>query len=294
MPLAHLDTCRSHPEPRCFPRRTNVTTATQAWFYHQGPGIDETLAKEYVSGGTGTFYAHADGLGSHVKSTDSTGSVVFSRRYDAFGNIQVGGSQGEYAFTGREWDPETSLYYYRARYYSPQGGRFISEDPIHFRGGNNFYAYVANNPVNRRDPTGHVAWGGGGGLAGAFVALPPGWGVIGDVNCYVVGDNRGNTGLLCCAAAGLAAGAFVGAGPQAGGIICPNCNTICDMESPSFQVMAGAAGGGGAMGTAGAGVSWNNWNIQATGGPAAGAGAFFGGTFGGCKLVWSNKSCKCP
>ena len=52
------------------------------------------------------------------------------------------------SFTGREWDSETGLYYYRARYYDPRIGRFISEDPIRFRGGMNFYSYVLNNPVN--------------------------------------------------------------------------------------------------------------------------------------------------
>ncbi len=41
-------------------------------------------------------------------------------------------SKGGFAFTGREWDPETNLYYYRARYYDPKIGRFLSEDPEGF------------------------------------------------------------------------------------------------------------------------------------------------------------------
>ena len=58
-------------------------------------------------------------------------------------------------FTGREYDSETGLYFYRARYYDPKIGRFISEDPIGFQGGDlNLYAYVRNNPVNRTDPYG--------------------------------------------------------------------------------------------------------------------------------------------
>jgi RHS repeat-associated protein len=40
------------------------------------------------------------------------------------------------------------IYYYRARYYDPTLGRFFSEDPITFSGGNNFYRYVNNSPVN--------------------------------------------------------------------------------------------------------------------------------------------------
>jgi RHS repeat-associated protein len=59
-----------------------------------------------------------------------------------------------YAFTGREWDAETGLYYYRARYYDPKIGRFLSEDPIGFMGGANFYAYVEGNPLTLVDPFG--------------------------------------------------------------------------------------------------------------------------------------------
>lgn len=57
-------------------------------------------------------------------------------------------------YTGRELDSETELYYYRARYYDDNTGRFPSEDPIRFKAGTNFYAYVLNNPVNDIDPTG--------------------------------------------------------------------------------------------------------------------------------------------
>jgi RHS repeat-associated protein len=56
--------------------------------------------------------------------------------------------------TGREFDKETGLYYYRARYYDPMEGRFITKDPIGFIGGINLYIYVQNNPVNIIDPLG--------------------------------------------------------------------------------------------------------------------------------------------
>jgi RHS repeat-associated protein len=128
------------------------TTGMLPWLFHHGPGIDEVLAKEYVGGAT--YFTHADGLGSLVKSTDASGAVVFTRRYDAFGNLELGAQAGEFAFTGREWDPETGLYYYRARYYDPKIGRLISEDPIGFSADVNFYAYVFNNPVNWVDPLG--------------------------------------------------------------------------------------------------------------------------------------------
>jgi len=60
-----------------------------------------------------------------------------------------------YGYTGREIDVESGFNYYRARYYSPEIGRFISEDPIGFEGGTaNLYGYVDNNPFNFIDPLG--------------------------------------------------------------------------------------------------------------------------------------------
>ena len=73
---------------------------------------------------------------------------------DAWGNLEAGAGEPGHAFTGREWDPETGLYYYRARYYDPKLGRFISEDPIGFAVDVNFYAYVKNNPVRWTDAYG--------------------------------------------------------------------------------------------------------------------------------------------
>jgi RHS repeat-associated protein len=71
-----------------------------------------------------------------------------------------GPSYGIKAFTGREWDPEIGLYYYRARYYDPKAGRFISEDPIGLTGGMNYYAYVGNQPIEGWDPLGLVDFSG--------------------------------------------------------------------------------------------------------------------------------------
>ena len=121
--------------------------------YVRGVGIDEHLA--LVQGGKSYFY-HADGLGSVTRITDSTGKVVQSYSYDSFG--QVVGSTGNldqpYTYTGRELDRETRLYFNRARFYDPILGRFISKDPVGFKGGVNIYTYVQNNPANRRDPRG--------------------------------------------------------------------------------------------------------------------------------------------
>jgi RHS repeat-associated protein len=129
-------------------RQTVGTTVTT---YIHGPGVDEPLASETAAGVR--TYLHADGLGSVVKTTNSSGAAVSTFKYNAFGVLESG-APAPYAFTGREWEAESGLYYYRARYYDPKIGRFISEDPIGFDGGINFYLYVRNNPVNATDPSG--------------------------------------------------------------------------------------------------------------------------------------------
>ena len=135
-------------------RETTTGANSETAYFVHGPGIDEPLGRE-VSGAM-TYY-HADGLGSILKITDQSGAVVHEYRYDAWGNIQAGANRGGFAFTGREWDPETGLYYYRARYYDPKAGRFISEDPIGFAGGLNLATYVGNNPAGFVDPFGWQA-----------------------------------------------------------------------------------------------------------------------------------------
>jgi len=58
-------------------------------------------------------------------------------------------------YTGRELDPETRLYYYRARYYHPHLGRFLSRDPLGYAAGDeNLYRYVLDNPLVLLDPAG--------------------------------------------------------------------------------------------------------------------------------------------
>lgn len=122
--------------------------------YVHGLGIDEALA---VDDGTSLSYFSVDGLGSIAKVTNTAGAVTLTRQYDPWGNLEAGASEPGYAFTGREWDPETSLYYYRARYYDPKLGRFLSEDPLGHVEGPNLYGYVHNNPVNEVDPEGLAA-----------------------------------------------------------------------------------------------------------------------------------------
>jgi RHS repeat-associated protein len=93
-----------------------------------------------------------------AQATNATGTVTLTRRYDPWGNLLTGASTSGWAYTGREWDPETGLYDYRARYYNPKIGRFLSEDPVQVQARSlrelNAYAYVASSPVNLTDPFG--------------------------------------------------------------------------------------------------------------------------------------------
>jgi RHS repeat-associated protein len=120
--------------------------------HFQGEGVDSVLASEDGSGAVS--YAVADHLGSVTQRTDTAGNVLLVRQYDPLGNPVAGRDVPGWSYTGREWDTEIGLYYYRARYYDPMSGNFISGDPIHLKGGPNLYAYVAGNPVGATDPSG--------------------------------------------------------------------------------------------------------------------------------------------
>lgn len=115
-------------------------------------GVDEYFART-DAGGTKSYLA--DALGSILALSDATGALTTQYGYEPYGKTTVSGAASDNAFqyTGRENDG-TGLYYYRARYYSPELARFISEDPIGFAAGANFYAYVDGNPVSLVDPLG--------------------------------------------------------------------------------------------------------------------------------------------
>ena len=122
--------------------------------YTHGPGIDEPIA---VTKGGSTFFYHQDGLGTVTDLTDSAGATAKSYSYDAYGSIvdQTGTVDQPYTYTGREFDSETGLYYYRARYYDATTGRFLQKDPIGFLGKDvNLFRYVHSNPANQTDPAG--------------------------------------------------------------------------------------------------------------------------------------------
>jgi RHS repeat-associated protein len=122
--------------------------------YAATQNIDEPMA-ELRS--TTTSYYSQDGLDSVTSLTTSAGALGNTYTYDSFGKLtSSNGSIGNrFQYTAREFDQETGLYYYRARYYDPNVGRFLGEDPIKgITGGINFYEYVTNSPVGLTDPTG--------------------------------------------------------------------------------------------------------------------------------------------
>ncbi|WP_326766066.1 polymorphic toxin-type HINT domain-containing protein [Streptomyces sp. NBC_01591] len=184
---------------------TGDTTATVTT-----SGLDEFLTR--TENGATQIYL-TDALGSVIGLANSDGTIATRYTYDPNGQATTTGtaSSNPYTFTGRENDG-TGLLYYRDRYYDPETGRFISQDPIGHAGGANLYQYALSSPTTYTDPTGDnpmiaaCAVGGlvDGGLDWAFQRLSGrkvNWGQVG---------NAALTGCMM-GMAGEALGAFMAA-----------------------------------------------------------------------------------
>ena len=139
------------------------------WTYYLGLGLDQVVLRD--SGSARQWY-YRDGHGSTSAVADNSGNVLEQYEYNAQGQFHIfNGSEtditssgtaiaNDLLYTGRNYDYETGNYFYRARYYNPQLGRFISRDPLsgaEFSQGANLYAYCQNNFLNATDPTG-MCW----------------------------------------------------------------------------------------------------------------------------------------
>jgi RHS repeat-associated protein len=121
--------------------------------YVTGP---DGLPLEQVSGATVTYY-HQDQLGSTRALTNSSGAIVASYTFDAFGNLvsTPPAFSNPFQFAGQYTDAESKLLYLRARYYEPAG--FLSRDPATDET-REPYSYTEQNPTNRVDPSGLAWW----------------------------------------------------------------------------------------------------------------------------------------
>ncbi len=194
------------------------------------------VAMQTIQDGEATLlYVVRDYLGSTRMVLDSSGAEVVSFDYQPFGlatpSDPGAASPYIYQFTGQEWDPETSFYNYRRRFYDPVSARFLSPDPA----AQFFSPYLFNggNPLQRTDPSGARSWQWG----AAIGALEMTAGVALLIGATVAFGPAGTV------AAGLLAGALIGGGVAS--------ESYSDTHKKNFHAKQfGDAEAGGAIGGA--------------------------------------------
>ena len=246
--------------------------------YSQGLNIDEPLA---MLRSATTSYYQADGLGSITSLSSGAGTLAQTYTFDSFGNqtASSGSLTNPFQYTARESDPETGLYYYRARYYDPNAGRFLSEDPISFRGGINKFTYVHNGATDRVDRFGTQDCEGcqdTNGLQRLFISamrpLAKAFGVT--IGIGVGGSGGGGMNLAGGVKAPLGGGFAVGASRQL--VVSPDGEAAI-----ATNISLGGTGGAGAIGGPQISIS-NAPTPDDLGGP------FGQGSFGGGDILGTN------
>jgi RHS repeat-associated protein len=127
--------------------------------YVNAPAEDQALI--WYEGGTmGAGAAHlllTDRQGSVVATATTGGALAANYSYDPYGTPNTWGTVGtvpRFRYTGQIGIPEAKLYHYKARVYDPAAGRFLQTDPVGYGPDVNWYLYVADDPLDNKDPTG--------------------------------------------------------------------------------------------------------------------------------------------
>lgn len=117
------------------------------------------LISQRIVGSSLSFYGY-DGHGSVRLLTDASAGITDTYDYDAFGNLisRTGTTPNDYLYSGEQFDPNVGFYYLRARYMSPDTGRFQTMDdydgqPFDQRSLHK-YLYAGSDPINKADPSG--------------------------------------------------------------------------------------------------------------------------------------------
>jgi RHS repeat-associated protein len=121
--------------------------------YVHGPGDDEPIVWYEGSGTADRRFLSSDERGSVISVTDSSGGLLGINSYDEYG-VPASANLGVWGYTGQAWLPGIGEYYYKARVYDPELGRFLQTDPDEYEDSPNLYAYVLNDPINAIDPLG--------------------------------------------------------------------------------------------------------------------------------------------